>query len=151
MPQSLSNVLLHIVFSTKNRHPFLATPEVRGMMTGYIIGTLRNLQCPSLAIGVVADHVHILCQLHRTITIAKLLEEIKTSSSARIKEEGPRLHDFHWQSGYGAFSVSQSNVPDVKHYIEHQEEHHRQRTFQEELRLLFQRHGIEWDERYVWD
>lgn len=114
MPQSLSNVLLHIVFSTKNRQPFLRDPKVRDVMTGYLVGTLRNIQCPSLIVGVVEDHVHILCNLHRTVTMAKLVEEVKTSSSARIKEEGPRLQDFHWQNGYGAFSVSQSNVDPVK-------------------------------------
>jgi REP element-mobilizing transposase RayT len=95
--------------------------------------------------------VHILCNLHRTISISKLVEELKTSSSARIKEEGELLRDFHWQNGYGAFSVSQSNVEEVRHYIENQEEHHRRRTFQEEFRLLLERHGIEFDERYVWD
>ena len=120
-------------------------------MTGYLVGTLRNLQCPSLIVGVVEDHVHILCQLHRTVTIAKLIEDIKTSPSARIKDEGPTLKDFHWQNGYGAFSVSQSNVEEVKRYIANQDEHHRTRTFQEEYRLLLQRHGIEFDERYVWD
>lgn len=151
MPQSLSNVLLHVVFSTKHRQPFLRDPKVRDVMTGYLVGTLRNIQCPSLIVGVVEDHVHILCNLHRTVTMAKLVEEVKTSSSARIKEEGTSLRDFHWQNGYGAFSVSQSNVEAVKEYIANQEEHHRKRTFQEEYRLMLQRHGIEWDERYVWD
>ena len=151
MPQSLANVLLHVVFSTKHRQPFLRDADVRGVMTGYLVGTLRNIQCPSLIVGVVEDHIHILCNMHRTVTIAKLVEEVKTSSSARIKEEGPKLKDFHWQNGYGAFSVSQSNVEQVREYIANQEEHHRKRTFQEEFRLMLKRHGIEWDERYVWD
>jgi REP element-mobilizing transposase RayT len=151
MPQSLSNVLLHIIFSTKHRQPFLRDPAVRDVMTGYLIGILQNLKCPSLLTGVVEDHVHILCQLSRTVTIAHLVEQVKTSSSLRIKEEGPRLRDFHWQNGYGAFSVSQSNAGDVKQYIAGQEEHHRIRTFQEEFRLFLTRHGIEFDERYVWD
>lgn len=151
MPQSHANVLLHIVFSTKHRKPFLRNESARDVMTGYLVGTLRNLKCPSLITGVVEDHVHILCNLSRTITIAKLVEEIKTSSSARIKEEGPKLRDFHWQNGYGAFSVSQSNVDEVRRYISNQEEHHRVKTFQEEYRLFLKRHGIEFDERYVWD
>ncbi len=130
MPQSLANVLLHIVFSTKHRQPFLKKSADRDAMTGYLIGTLRNIKCPSLAVGVVADHVHILCNLSRTISIAQLVEEIKTSSSARIKEQGPALQEFYWQNGYGAFSVSQSNAPQVKQYVENQEEHHRTRTFQ---------------------
>ncbi len=119
-------------------------------MTGYVVGTLRNVECTSLIVGVVEDHVHILCNLHRTITIAQLVEQLKTNSSARIKEEGDSLRDFHWQSGYGAFSVSQSNVESVKAYIAGQEEHHRTRTFQEEFRLLLERHGVAYDERYVW-
>jgi putative transposase len=125
MPQSLANVLVHIVFSTKHRHPFLRRKEARDVMTGYLIGTLNNMDCPPLQVGVVEDHVHVLCNLHRTVAIAKLVEELKTSSSARIKEEGPDLRDFHWQSGYGVFSVSQSNAPQVKLYVANQEEHHR--------------------------
>jgi putative transposase len=151
MPQSLANVLVHVVFSTKHRQPFLSDPHVRDVMIGYLVGTLRNIDCPSLIIGAVEDHVHILCNLHRTVTIAKLVEEVKTSSSSRIKTEGPALAEFQWQNGYGAFSVSQSNAGPVKSYIANQEEHHRKRSFQEEYRLLLQRHGIEWDERYVWD
>ena len=151
MPQSLSNVLIHLVFSTKNREPYLRTPELRGIMTGYMVGILRNIKCPSLIVGAVEDHVHILCSLHRTVTIARLVEELKTSSSMRIKEEGPALRDFHWQNGYGVFSVSPSNVEPVKAYIANQEEHHRNRTYQEEFRLMLERHGIEYDERYVWD
>lgn len=152
MPQSLSNVLIHLVFSTKHRYPFLRDTALRNTMTGYLIGTLKNLECPSLQIGVVEDHVHILCQLHRTMSISKLVEQIKSSSSSRIKEEPhPAVKDFHWQAGYGVFSVSQSNVKQVIEYIENQDEHHRERTFQDELRILFQKHGIEWDEKYVWD
>ena len=85
------------------------------------------------------------------MTIAQVVEEVKTSSSVRIKEEGPALGDFHWQNGYGAFSVSPSNIEQVKTYIAHQEEHHRKMTFQEEYRKMLERHGIEYDERYVWD
>lgn len=151
MPQSLANVLLHIVFSTKERRPYLQSREVRDVMTGYLIGTLQNLKCPSLIVGVVQDHVHILCILHRTVSIADLIGELKSSSSKRIKEEGPALAEFHWQNGYGAFSVSRANVGQVRAYIANQEEHHRTRTFQDEFRLLLQRHGLTWDERYVWD
>ena len=151
MPQSLSNVLLHIAFSTKHRRPFLKRRETQDVMTGYLVGTLRNLKCPSLIVGVVEDHVHILCNLARTITIAKLIEEVKSSSSARIKEEAAELRTFYWQNGYGAFSVSQSNVESVRRYISTQEEHHRKMTFQDEFRQLLRRHNIEFDERYVWD
>ncbi len=94
MSQSLANALLHVIFSTKHRKPFLNTPELRGTMTGYLVGTLQIIDCPSLIVGVVQDHVHILCNLGRTITIAKLIEEIKTSSWSRIKEEGAAVKDF---------------------------------------------------------
>jgi REP element-mobilizing transposase RayT len=151
MPQSLANILLHIVFSTKNREPFLRDKNVGDVMTGYLIGTLRNIECPSLAVGVLADHVHILCQLSRTITVAKLVEELKTSSSARIKQESPSLANFHWQNGYGAFSVSPSKAPEVKRYIANQEAHHRKMTFEDEYRLILRKHGVQFDERYVWD
>jgi putative transposase len=151
MPQSLANVLIHLVFSTKNRYPFLRRSEIRDTMAGYLIGILENLKCPSLQVGVVEDHVHILCQLHRTMSVAKLVEELKTSSSVRIKEEGAELRDFHWQNGYGVFSISQSSAPQVKNYVANQEEHHRRMTFQDEYRAMLERHGIEFDERYVWD
>jgi REP element-mobilizing transposase RayT len=151
VPQSLSNVLVHVVFSTKHRHPYLATPELRGKVAGYMVGILRNIHCPSLLIGDTEDHVHILCNLHRTIPIARLVEDVKPNSSIRIKEEGAALRDFHWQNGYGVFSVSQSNVEQVKAYIAAQEKHHRQRSFQDEFRLMPERHGIQYDERYVWD
>lgn len=151
MPQSLAKVLLHVVFSTKNRYPFLRRKEARDVMSGYLVGTLRSIDCPSLQVGVVEDHVHILCNLSRNISIAKLVEEIKTTSSLHIKDEGPHLRDFHWQNGYGAFSVSQSNAEQVLEFIASQEEHHRERDFRAEFRLLLQRHDIDYDERYVWD
>ena len=151
MPQSLANALLHVVFSTKHRTPFLNTPELRGTMTGYLVGTLQNIDCPSLIVGVVEDHVHILCNLGRTITIAKFVEELKTSSSARIKEEGAAVKDFYWQNGYGAFSVSQSQFRNVIEYIQRQEEHHRKTDFKTEFRRFLERHEMEYDERYVWD
>ena len=144
-------MLVHLVFSTKHRHPYLRSAGIRDTLTAYTVGILRNLDCPSLIVGAVEDHVHVLCNLHRTVTIAQLVEEVKTASSVRIKEEGPELKSFHWQNGYGAFSVSQSMVDQVKAYIAGQEEHHRKRTFQEEFRLLLDRHGIQYDERYAWD
>ncbi len=151
MPQSLSNVLLHIVFSTKNRAPFLKSKDLREELHGYMVGTLNNIECPSLITRAVEDHLHCLCQLSRKISIAQLIEEMKTESSIWLKKQSPSLHDFYWQSGYGAFSVSQSNVEQVKVYIANQEEHHRRMTFQDELRALLRRHNIEFDERYVWD
>jgi putative transposase len=151
MSQSLANVLLHIVFSTKHRQPFLKSEGLRRELEGYIVGILKNQNCPSLAVRCVDDHIHILCSLSRTITIARLLEEIKSSSSAWVKAHACGAKDFYWQNGYGAFSVSQSNVEQVKQYIANQDEHHRKLSFQDEFRLLLRKHAIEWDERYVWD
>ena len=129
MPQSLSNVLIHVVFSTRLRRPYLRTPEVRSVITGYMVGILQNINCPSLILGAVEYHVHLLCNLHRTVTIAQLVEELKTNSSARIKEEGPALRDFHWQNGYGAFSIGQYQFDHVVRYIDGQKAHHTIRGF----------------------
>ncbi len=130
MPQSLANVLLHIVFSTKNRAPFLQDPAIREEMNGYTVGTLKAIECPSLIVRTVEDHLHCLCQLSRTMSIAKLVEAMKVESSSWAKQQAPALRDFHWQAGYGAFSVSQSNVGQVSTYIANQEEHHRKMTYQ---------------------
>ena len=151
MPQSLSNVLLHVVYSTKNRAPFLQSRDLREELQGYIVGTLAKIDCPSLMLRTVEDHLHCLLQLSRTMSIAKLIEAMKVESSSWLKRQAPALADFHWQAGYGAFSVSQSNVGQVKSYIANQDEHHRRMSFQDELRALFKRHEVEFDERYVWD
>lgn len=111
----------------------------------------RGQKSPSLAINGTTDHVHILFSLARVITIAVLVEEVKTESSKWIKTKGPEFKNFHWQKGYGAFSIGQSQVPAVKRYIARQKEHHRRVTFQEEYRKFLESYGIEYDERYVWD
>jgi REP element-mobilizing transposase RayT len=151
MPQSLANVLLHVVFSTKNRAPFLQSKDLREELHGYMVGMLEGIGCPSLIVRSVEDHLHCLCQLSRTMTIADLVQNMKVESSAWVKRKDPRLGDFYWQAGYGAFSVSQSNAGQVKAYIANQEEHHRRMSFQDEFRALLKRHEIEFDERYVWD
>lgn len=151
MPQSLSNILLHVVFSTKNRATFLKSRDLRGDLTGYMVTTLRNIECPSLSLGIVEDHLHCLCQLSRKISVADLIKEMKTHSSAWIKSQSKDLRDFCWQAGYGAFSVSQSNVQSLMKYIASQEKRHLRMTFQDEFRILCDRHEVEFDERYVWD
>jgi len=150
MAQSLSNVLLHIVFSTKNRHPWIET-GIEVELAKYIAGICRELKCPSHKIGGHDDHVHIACSLSRTMAISKLIEEIKTSSSKWIKTKDARYADFAWQNGYGAFSIGQSQLDDLRHYIANQREHHQRLTFQEEFRALLSKYQIEFDERYVWD
>ena len=151
MPQSLARVVLHIVFSTKNRVPFLKNTDHRAALHAYMAGVFQKLNCDPILINGVEDHVHMLCNLSRTITIAGLVEEVKKSSSKWMKEQGPGYQDFFWQSGYGAFSVSQSNVEQVRTYIANQAEHHRTVSFQDEFRALCRKHGIEIDEQYVWD
>jgi putative transposase len=149
MPQSLSKVLVHLIFSTKHREP-LIRPEIRPRLHAYLVGILENLKSPSLQTGGVADHVHILFVLGRTISQAKIAEEVKKSSSKWMKADGGVL-GFSWQAGYGAFSVSESQVDDVIRYIQKQEEHHRKVTFQDEFRKFLQRYNVAYDERYVWD
>jgi putative transposase len=148
MPQSLARVLIHLVFSTKNREPFISA-EQSDRAFDYLGGTLNSLGCPVVVVGGVADHVHLLFVMSRTIAICKVVEELKKESSKWAKDH---IHpDFYWQNGYGAFSVSPSNVPQVVTYIENQEAHHRKQTFQDEFREMLRKHGIEWDEKYVWD
>lgn len=151
MSQSLSNVLLHIVYSTKDRRPFLQEAELRSELHAVMMGMLRHRRCPGIAINSVADHIHILCQLNRTTAIADLLQEIKAASSRWIKDNRKTLQEFQWQSGYAVFSVSQSQVPQVTAYIEDQEGHHRRRSFKEELLTLLAKNEIEFDEQYLWD
>ena len=150
MSQSLVKNLLHLVYSTKHRQPWI-NKDIRDKLYAYQSGIFEAWESPALLIGGVEDHVHALFSLSKNHTLKKVVEEVKKGSSKWIKLQDPRLKDFYWQSGYAAFSVSQSNVEEVKHYIANQEEHHRKMTFQEELRALFQRHEIAFDERYVWD
>jgi putative transposase len=140
--------LLHIIFSTKNRIAFLQSPDLRSDVHAYLIGTLRGLGC-ELRVGGVADHVHILAGLSRRISLVELVKNLKTSSTKIVNNKG-HSH-FSWQSGYGAFSVGQSAKESVISYIASQESHHRKMTFQEEFRSLLKKHGIAFDERYVWD
>ena len=151
MPQSLARVVLHVVFSTKNRVPFLKDPELRGRLHASMAGVLQNIGCEPILINGAEDHVQILCNLSRTVTIAGLVEKAKTGPSKWMKEQGATYRDFHWQGGYGSFSVSQSNVEQVRAYVATQEEHHCEVSYQDGFRALCRKHGVEIDERYVWD
>jgi len=151
MAQSLAKVLVHIVFSTKHRFPFLRDKGIRNEMHAYLGGACKNLGCPVLIVGGVDDHVHILCSLSRNLSIAKILGDIKRESSKWIKTKKAGLQKFAWQNGYGIFSVSQSQVERVRKYIANQEEHHRKKNFQDEFRAFLKKYEIEYDERYVWD
>jgi len=150
MPQSLSSVLIHLVFSTKNREPFLS-PAVEAELHPYMATIFRDHESPSLIIDGTFDHIHALFALCRTIAIANLVEEVKTGSSKWLKTKGREFRNFHWQRGYGAFSIGQSNVAELKRYIRNQKQHHRRITFEDEYRVFLKRYEIGFDERYVWD
>jgi len=151
MPQSLAQVYLHIVFSTKNRDPFLSNKDLRTEMHAYLGGTCNNLGCQVLIVGGVADHVHILCMFVRTMTIGDFVGAIKRESSKWVKGKGGILSKFAWQTGYSTFSVGLSEIDRLKLYINGQEEHHKKITFQDEMRRFFKDYGVNFDEKYVWD
>jgi putative transposase len=151
MAQSLAQIYLHLIYSTKDRRPFLTDRNLRGELHSYLGGTCNKLECPVLCVGGVADHVHILCRFGRTIEVSDLLQNLKKESSAWLKEQPRSLDGFYWQAGYGAFSVSPSHVEPLRKYIANQEMHHTKETFQDEFRRLLKIYGIEYDERYVWD
>ena len=150
MPQSFARVLIHLVFSTKNRERFLTT-DIQSELHPYLAGVLDHIDCPCLRVGGVEDHVHLFFGISRTRTVAEVVEIVKTSSSKWIKTKGSGFAGFHWQSGYGAFSVSQSDAETVIAYVREQAKHHRKMTFQEEYRKLLDRYQVDYDERYVWD
>jgi REP element-mobilizing transposase RayT len=150
MAQSLANVLVHIIFSTKNRTPFIK-PDIENELFPYLASIFKACRSPAHQIGGTEDHIHVVCSLSRTIAIANLLEEVKKSSSKWIKTKGDQYSKFAWQNGYGAFSIGQSQLPMVKSYIIDQRDHHQKKTFQEEFREFLQKYQIQFDERYVWD
>ena len=145
-----------MTFSTKDRVRSIAYPEVRVALNEYAGGILRNLECPSIIVGAVIDHMHILYLQARTVPTSKVAETVKKETSRWLKTQRPDVQDpflmkFAWQNGYAAFSVSESNAEAVRAYIANQEEHHHRMTFQEEYRGFLEKHGVTYDERYVWD
>jgi putative transposase len=151
MSQSFTAIYVHLVFSTKGRHPWFTDPKLREELHHYLGGISNSLGCPIRIVGGVADHVHLLGCLGKVMSPADWVKELKRVSNLWLKEKGPAFKGFEWQRGYGAFSVSHSNVDEVIEYIANQEQHHRKFNFQDELRALLKRHNIEWDERYIWD
>jgi REP element-mobilizing transposase RayT len=151
MPQSLVQIYVHLVYSTKGRAPFLQERGFRDRTHKYLAGICKGLESPALIVGGTEDHVHLLCRLGKKIDIADLVRDLKRDSSKWVKTEQPRLAGFYWQAGYGAFSISPSHVDALSEYIARQEEHHRRETFQDEFRRLCAKYGLEIDERYAWD
>jgi REP element-mobilizing transposase RayT len=150
MSQSLVKNILHITFSTQHRRP-LITNELKKDLIPYLSGIARDLKSPVYVVNLMADHVHLLLNLDKTVALSKLVQEIKQGSSRWINEQGKLQEHFHWQKGYGAFSVSKSGLDQVVKYINEQEKHHKKISFQDELRALLRRYEIEYDENYLWD
>jgi REP element-mobilizing transposase RayT len=150
MPQSLAKIYIHLVFSTRNRARMLDRADAEDLHS-YMGGILRGHECTAVEINTEPDHCHVLFLLHRTKSLSDVVGQLKSGSTNWLRVRHARYQDFHWQNGYGAFSVSSSNVPAVRRYILTQEEHHRVLSFQDEFRELLERHEIEFDERYVWD
>src|ERR1043166_2415795 len=151
MSQSLSRLWTHLIFSTSERFPFLKDHKLKEDMHGYLASVLRSHECETLIVGGTSDHVHALFDLSRKYSVATIVKEIKRTSSAWVKDISPACKNFHWQHGYGAFSISQSHVDSVYRYIELQEHHHRRIPFQDEYRSFLKKYGIEYDEHYVWN
>ncbi|SOD78702.1 IS200/IS605 family transposase [Spirosoma fluviale] len=150
MPQSLTKVYVHLVFSTKYREPIIGD-DIKDELYAYLGGVCKALECYPVRVGGYYDHIHILCTLSKKIALMKLMEEVKKNSSKWIKTKGQGYQNFYWQDGYGAFSVNPSQVDVVVRYIENQYEHHRQTSFQDECRGIYKKYGMDYDERYVWD
>jgi putative transposase len=151
LSQSLVQIYVHVVFSTKQRQSFLKDMEFRDRVHRYLAGIVNNRESPAIVVGGTSDHVHILCCLGKTISISDLVRDMKRDSSKWVKAEQPRLKGFQWQLGYGAFSISPSHVAALKKYIANQEEHHLAESFQGEFRRLCAKYGVAIDERFVWD
>jgi REP-associated tyrosine transposase len=150
MSKSLAQIYIHLIFSTKHRLK-LIFPEIKNDIEAYLSGILMNMDCSCIEINAQEDHIHILFRMSRTISLSKIAEETKKSSSKWIKTQRNELHDFGWQNGYGAFSVNQSQLKIVKDYISLQNEHHCNFSFKEEFKFFLDKHEIEYDERYLWD
>jgi REP element-mobilizing transposase RayT len=150
MPQSLTKIYAHLIFSTKNRAAFL-DEEVRDRVHGYIAKTIRSIDSPYVVVGGVADHIHILFDMGKRHAPIAFVEQVKRESSKFVKTLGPKYNSFYWQRGYGMFSVSPTHLADAEDYVRNQEQHHQKKTFQEEFREFLKRYGISFDERFVWD
>ena len=150
MPQSLTMLYAHLIFSTKNREALL-DEEIRPRVHGYLATTIRDFDSPWVVVGGVADHVHVLFDMGKVLAPVKFVEQVKRESSKFVKTLGSRYRRFFWQRGYGMFSISPKDRDEAEHYVRHQEEHHRRQTFQDEYRAILTRYGIEFEEQYVWD
>ena len=150
MPQSLSKVYVHLIFSTKHRQNRI-DDTIKESLFEYLGGICRGLECNPIRVGGYKNHIHILCLLSRKITQMKLVEELKVESSKWIKTKDTKFRDFHWQDGYGIFSVNPAEIDVVVNYINNQQKHHERKIFENEFRAFLKKYKVEFDERYVWD
>lgn len=150
MAQSLASILLHLVYSTKDRHPWI-TPDVAPELYAYQARIFQEIGCPALIINGVSDHVHALFSFGRTQRICDVVEEVKKQSSKWLKTQSPSLSEFAWQGGYAIFSLGESARQRAFIYIRNQESHHTRSSFQDEMRTLFKKYRVDFDERYVWE
>lgn len=150
MPQSLSNTIIHTVFSTKNRAK-LIDENIENSLYGMIGNECNKLKCQTIIVGGYLDHIHILCKLHRPVSQSDFVKTIKSHSSIWMKQQGTKYSQFYWQDGYSIYSVSQIEVDRLINYIKEQKEHHREKTFKEEYLEFLSFFGVEYDERYMWD
>ena len=150
MAQTLVSLMVHVIFSTKNREP-LITPDIEPELFAYMGGILKNHESCLLDAGGAADHLHLLVSQSKNIALSSLMKDLKKDSSLWIKTKGTRFRNFHWQDGYGAFSIRRADIPELKQYIASQKEHHRKRSFKEELIQFLQDEGIAYDDRYLWN
>lgn len=148
MAQTLGNVVVHLIFSTKERKPLIA-PEIRSSLFAYLGGIIRELRGTALIVNGTSDHVHMLIRIRPAHSIAEVARIVKANSSGWIRQGGHT--EFAWQSGYGVFSVSESSIPAATKYIAHQEEHHKKHSFQEEFVAFLKKNNVAYDERYIWD
>lgn len=150
MAQSLSKIYLHIIFSTKNRHPWIVE-KIQSELYAYMATVLKSWDSPAIIIGGMPDHIHPLLLLSKNHSVSKVIEQAKKKTSKWIKSKGKEFENFYWQNGYGAFSVSQSQLDTVRNYIVNQEEHHKHLSFKDEYRSFLKKYEIPYDEQYIWD
>jgi putative transposase len=150
MPQSLTKLYAHLVFSTKNREPFL-DEHIRPRVHAYLATIVRSLDSPWVVVGGVADHAHVLFDMGKHHAPVAFVEQIKRESSKFVKTLGDKYKSFYWQRGYGMFSVGPADRDAAEAYVRNQEEHHRTKSYQDEFRALLKKYGVEFDEQYVWD
>jgi putative transposase len=150
MAQTLVSLLVHVVFSTKHREDFI-TPEIEDDLYAYLGGVARKHQSRLLAAGGTANHVHLLISQSKNVALSRLIAELKKASSVWLKTKGREFTNFHWQDGYGGFSIGESQIPALRSYFANQKQHHQKKTFQGELIEFLKKYEIEYDERYLWD